>query len=54
MMDRSSSARDVIERVQAACPLDVDVRICWHRDHDDDGFRKSVALNKAIAVHPAD
>jgi glycosyltransferase involved in cell wall biosynthesis len=41
--------RDVIERVRAACP-DADVRHCWHRDHDDDGFRKSVALNKAIAA----
>ena len=36
--------RDVIERVRAACP-DVDIR---HRWHEDDGFRKSAALNKAI------
>jgi glycosyltransferase involved in cell wall biosynthesis len=42
--------RDVIERVRAACP-GFDIRHCWH---EDDGFRKSAALNKAVASSSAD
>jgi glycosyltransferase involved in cell wall biosynthesis len=42
--------REVIERVRAACP-GVNIRHSWH---EDDGFRKSAALNKAIASSSAD